>query len=318
MSNIKNSTASSEAANNDVSNLETFNPPLPPKPAVTQDPIKLIALTPEGGTENINTIRIAKEDAHDTSPLSEEEKASLDRYEEIIRQHLGGYNAVGEALHHIQTRRLYRGEHPTFEAYVTAVWKFKRAHAYRLINAFRVQESIQDEEGYRLSESQARALGPLTSEQRQQALHRAKELAGEKKRTAAHFKQAANEILGTPPKAPRSVKKTPKSDDNHSNEGGTPPTPATPPALVPGSGASAPIENVFSGPIPFGAKSMEEIIDNLRTRREEILPTRDFDAAIRLLDRLEADLQAHIAKNRDSARALEQISIDSDLKLQAV
>jgi len=59
-------------------------------------------------------------------------------------------------------------------------------------------------------------------------------------------------------------------------------------------------------------KSIEEILDVLRTSRDEI---HDFDAAIQLLDRLEADLEALIAQNRLSA--IERISIGSDLKLQA-
>ena len=279
--------------------METAPIPLSAGQLATKDPIKLIALSPDAGTENLNAILIPMEDvSSEKSPLTEEEQASLVHYEAIIKRGLKTYLEVGEALFRIQTGRLYRAGHATFESYVTTVWDFKRAHAYRLINAYRVQESIQDETGTVLNEAQARVLVPLTNDQRNQVLRRAKDLAGDKKCSAGHLKQAADEILGRTPKAPRSSKKGTQTEDDQSNGGGGEgkPTPLPPPP-APSFGAGM-AGTVVRGTVFSATKPIDQIIEQLRKSRGEILESRDFDAAIQLMFRLEADLQAHVAKVR--------------------
>lgn len=292
-------TSKSVTSKESVSKMETVTVLPPAAQPATRDSIKLIALSPDAGTENLNAILIPVEDvSSEKFPLTEEEQASLVHYEAIIKRGLKTYLEVGEALFRIQTGRLYRAGHATFESYVTTVWSFKRAHAYRLINAYRVQESVQDETGTALNEAQARVLVPLTTDQRHQVLRRAKELAGDKKRSAGHIKQAADEILGRTPKAPRSSKKGTQSEDDQSNEGGGEgkPTPLPPPP-APSFGAGM-AGTVVRGTVFNATKPIDQIIEQLRKTREAILESRDFDAAIALMFRLEADLQVHVAKVR--------------------
>lgn len=318
MKNSSKNNASTEASTTGVSINETAT-----SNTTTQSmdaTIKLIALTPDGGTDNVNAILFPREDAViEQSPLSEEEKASLVHYEAIIKRGFKTYAEVGEALFQIQSRRLYRAGHATFEAYVIAVWGFKRAQAYRVINAYKALDSITDEDSKALSESQVRLLTALTPEQRNQALRLAKELAGDKKRTAVHIKTAADEILGRPAKGPKPANKPAKpSDDPLSDSGGGETArPSNPPAPDAGGGTTSPGGDVVTGTVFTAVKPLELIVENLRDSRKEILAKRDINAAIQLLFRLEADLQAHIAQVRFSSMTVVQGAVEHSRQLQA-
>ena len=65
-----------------------------------------------------------KEPDESMSALTPDEKQSLEAYEEEIESGLEGFYAVAKALYHIKTKKLYREEYRTFEAYCTKVHGF--------------------------------------------------------------------------------------------------------------------------------------------------------------------------------------------------
>jgi hypothetical protein len=92
------------------------------------------------------------------SPLNEKERADLEACEQALHGFRKALIVAGKALEVINRGRLYRDTHATFEDYVTDVWGFKRAHAYRLIEEWPVAVAclqIGD-----INEAQARALLP--------------------------------------------------------------------------------------------------------------------------------------------------------------
>jgi len=78
---------------------------------------------------------------------------------------------VGEALMEIRDSKLYKDEHPTFEDFCESEYGFKRAHAYRLIGFAEVKQDVKMSPiGDKITESQARALGPVPPEKRAELL----------------------------------------------------------------------------------------------------------------------------------------------------
>lgn len=102
--------------------------------------------------------------------LSIEEKNEFDRCELVIKQGLGTFIEVGQALSNIREKRLYRIEFGTFEEYCQVKWSIKKSTAYQLISASEIIENIRNC-GQILpnSESQARPLTQLKPEAQQQA-----------------------------------------------------------------------------------------------------------------------------------------------------
>jgi hypothetical protein len=100
---------------------------------------------------------------------------------------------IGEALGEIRDSELYRVEYETFEAFVLTEYGFKRAQAYRLIEAAAVKESVAlSPIGDKLTnEGQARALALVPDEQRAQVLEAASS-AGEV--TAKTITEAARQL----------------------------------------------------------------------------------------------------------------------------
>lgn len=277
----KNSTDSTQ----NVSKMETSDYPPPSGQPSMNPPVEQIAQPPVIDANNIGLTPFPEENSPcEGTPLTEEEKASLAKFEEIIQGGLKSFNEVGEALFQIQAKRLYRAEHTTFESYLKSVWNLKRAQAYRLISAHLVHESIQGQQDNNLNESQARVLAGLTDEQRPQALRIATELAGGKRRTAKHLKQAANQIQGKNSAEPRAKKSRQQSDDDQSAQLSTPRPPTPTPSAPSPAGTT----------VPDGAtktkKSIAQIIDALRVNREEIQKQNSIEAAIEFLFRLEGDL----------------------------
>jgi len=70
----------------------------------------------------------------DTGPdnsLNRTEIESLQRLEAVAQRGLGTYTDVGEALAEIRDAQLYRGTHPTFEAYLSDRWGISDALSVR-------------------------------------------------------------------------------------------------------------------------------------------------------------------------------------------
>ncbi len=68
------------------------------------------------------------------------------RYEKLKATFARWYEdrfAAGAAIMQIRDERLYRGEHPTFEAFCEKEYEIQRAHAYRMIEAAEIKASLK-------------------------------------------------------------------------------------------------------------------------------------------------------------------------------
>jgi protein gp37 len=121
-------------------------------------------------------------------PLDGDERQRLEGCENIIRQGLGQFIAVGTALMEIRDSKLYRETHRTFEEYANAVLSLTRPHAYRLIDSAQViydLSPIGDSLRLPTNEAQARELARIkTPEARVEAWRKVLVTAGDKPLTA--------------------------------------------------------------------------------------------------------------------------------------
>lgn len=101
--------------------------------------------------------------------LSVDQKIELSQLEVKIENGLRSFREAGQALMLIRDQQLYAQS--TFETYCHERWSIGRAHAYRLIDAFKVVEDLSPTGDIPLpqSERQTRPLAKLPSEQRQPA-----------------------------------------------------------------------------------------------------------------------------------------------------
>lgn len=152
-------------------------------------------------------------------PLSVRETKRLDELEAVIEANFRGFYAVGKALMEIWDTRLFRQDYGTFEAYLKQFWDMGKAHAYRLIDASRVIDTIQmysdPEDGLNqkvsnwrqneaempqnptlipINEAQARELAKLPPEDQVTAWQRAVETAPDGKITARHIRACVRKI----------------------------------------------------------------------------------------------------------------------------
>jgi hypothetical protein len=92
--------------------------------------------------------------------LDDSERADLVTCEQAVAGLHRALAVAGKALATIQKARLYRESHPTFEAYVEDRWGMKRAHAYRLIDAWPVAAALSPIGDNPINEAQVRELLP--------------------------------------------------------------------------------------------------------------------------------------------------------------
>jgi hypothetical protein len=104
-------------------------------------------------------------------------------------------------LHSICEEKLYRGTHATFEEYCRQRWGITARHANRLMLADAVVENIKSDQlvsnvpaAIPKNEAQSRPLQGLTPEKQVEAARIVAKKPG--KRTAKHFKDAANQVSG--------------------------------------------------------------------------------------------------------------------------
>ncbi|MGW8703186.1 hypothetical protein ACWGOK_40835 [Streptomyces eurythermus] len=126
------------------------------------------------------------------SPLNDKERGDLELCEQALHGFRRALVVAGKALEVINRGRLYRDTHGTFEDYVTEVWGFKRAQAYRLIDAWPVAVAVSPIGD--INEAQARELIPVWKGHGQEAtvtfFQTAEQLAEGRKVTAAALAEA--------------------------------------------------------------------------------------------------------------------------------
>jgi hypothetical protein len=288
------SKTSSISASPEVAPKSENSVPAQANPANPDKAITLVAFSQDGGVANLATVMFPEEDASSApkkTKLSSDENSSLERCEQVIERGLATFVDVGAALHQIQSQRLYRQKHDSFEAYLSSRWNFKRAHAYRLISAYRALETIQDEDGKDLAESHVRQLVRLPVDQRAEALRRAKELAGKGTRTSKHIQQVVDDMLGKTKK--KSPGKSSDDEEDH-NDGGVVADKPTPPP-TPTGGAAAPRESAGT-PMQRDTELVNELLALVRGTRDLLTIKRDVNAAIQQLFRMEQVLTQCVGK----------------------
>lgn len=139
---------------------------------------------------------------NEIATLNSSERSKLRLCEAAIEKHLATFLEVGNALAEIQSGKLYRETHKTFEAYVKAKWDFAKSHTYRLIAAAEVAKNVPH--GGQIpaptSERQVRPLTELPAEQQSEAWKAAVEKAKEAGEpvTAAIVEEVVEELKPCP------------------------------------------------------------------------------------------------------------------------
>ena len=148
--------------------------------------------------------------------LSEQEHSTLAECEQTIGRGWTTFVEVGQALAKIRDERLYRGTHPTFEAYCRDRWDYGRAYANRLIGAAEVVAHLVTigTNWKPANEAQVRPLIGLPSAQLEQTCRTAEQTAGGKPLTAKLVARAAAEFKPARKARPgiSSEPRTPSSD----------------------------------------------------------------------------------------------------------
>ena len=135
-------------------------------------------------------------------PIIMDESHDLIALEKVIERGLETFVQVGEALAEIRDRKLYRTEHPTFDAYLNKKWSLSRSHACRLIQAAETVKVLPT--GNRpQTERQARPLATLPPAQRAEVWQKAVAASPDRQPTAAEVKAAVEKVKPKATKAKR-------------------------------------------------------------------------------------------------------------------
>ncbi|MFB4285721.1 hypothetical protein ACBJ59_61415 [Nonomuraea sp. MTCD27] len=106
---------------------------------------------------------------HADGELTEHERADLLTCEAALEGLRLAWWAAGKALQTIRDARLYRADHPSFEAYCASRWDMTRRQADRLIAAWPLAERLRPIGLSTLNEGQIRELLPLADQHGQDA-----------------------------------------------------------------------------------------------------------------------------------------------------
>lgn len=133
-------------------------------------------------------------------PLSDGERLRFEQCRETIRANLKTCFEVGKALAEIRDKELYREHWTSFEKFCQAEFSVSRAHAYRLIDAAGVKETVKTSPiGDTVqSESHARALKDVPEKLRTEVLEAASAATGGTP-TADAIREAAKTIVPAKP-----------------------------------------------------------------------------------------------------------------------
>lgn len=253
-----------------------------------------------------------------TKGLTKIEK-ELAHHESIIEDGVKSFLHVGRSLIAIRDGSLYGEKYGTFEAYCEKRWGFKRAQAYRLMEAAEVVKEVSEmspigdtktdkssthpEKVIPQNEAQARALAGAgdTPEQRREVWTKAVETAprneaGEPVITARHIAKVADEVVGPKVAEPK-------------------PNPKLEPVQESAAGESEQPEYGASfDPRKFDERMADDAPEEVETTGE--IPAHLIDV---LADRKEyASLQRDIALLISRARALQAKPIGQYIRMQDV
>ena len=140
-------------------------------------------------------------------PISLAESSDLIRLESVVEKGLNTFVQVGEALAEIRDRKLYRTEHPTFDAYLDKKWSLSRSRACRLIQAAETVKVLPT--GNRpQTERQARPLAALPPAQRVEVWEKAVAASPTGTPTAREVESAVRKRAGDEPETTRTPLQT--------------------------------------------------------------------------------------------------------------
>jgi hypothetical protein len=163
-----------------------------------EDTIMSFALTHQNNDASLSALILDQEQPlTDKSPLSSNEKRMLENCETILKQNLNAFFQLGEVLATIKRMRLYRDQYSTFEEYCRKKWNFGRHRAVQLIQAHATASEMLTA-GQQISglvERQLRPLVPLDANRRAEVVEKARTLAGDKKLSTRHIKQAIEIVI---------------------------------------------------------------------------------------------------------------------------
>jgi len=130
--------------------------------------------------------------------LTPVEQGRLAELEEIVVVGLQRFFELGQALLEIRDSGLYRGTHPTFEAYLDERFGISRRQGYRLIDAARVIEVVCPTGHIPTTERQARELVPLLDEPEEltQAWEEAMQVSDGKPTAAVVAEKVKRRLIG--------------------------------------------------------------------------------------------------------------------------
>lgn len=171
--------------------------------------------------------------------LTTTEQQALETHERTIARGIDTFVEVGNALAAIRDAQLYRGDHPTFEAYCRERWEIGRARAYQLMDAAAAATAVSTlvDTPAPANEAQVRPLAGLPPAQQRQVWQEAVTTAPGGKVTGAHVQQVADKARGKPAASPRPTlpphpapAAAPAGDDEIA---APPPARVAPPVLTP-------------------------------------------------------------------------------------
>jgi len=136
---------------------------------------------------------------NETITLSLQEATDVARLEGDIQHGLDSFTAIGKALEEIRQRRLYRDAYASFDAYCQQRWGWSKQHAYRLINAFQVDQLLIESGAPAVpNEHVARALGAIEDDAKRETIWLAAvQLAGTAEKVTASFVRTAQTVIET-------------------------------------------------------------------------------------------------------------------------
>jgi hypothetical protein len=141
---------------------------------------------------------------NDENTLTPEELEVLWAAEDEIRHGIAAYLRVAEALHTIQTQRLYREDYRTFGEYCRDKWNLTDRHARNMANAWEIATDLDPDplanaEQLPKNERQARELKSVDRERRAEVWELAVGHAGGIQHVCAHdVKWAREELIDKP------------------------------------------------------------------------------------------------------------------------
>lgn len=147
-----------------------------------------------------HTFRLTEDETTEENLLLPEELEQLWACEDEIRHGMAAYLRVAEALHTIQTKRLYREDYRTFAAYCTEKWNLTDRHARNMANAWEIavdidSDPIANAEQLPQNERQARELKQVPKERRAEVWEQAVATAGGVQHVCAHDVKEARRLL---------------------------------------------------------------------------------------------------------------------------